>query len=192
MVNRKYIGLLLLALGCGSIALGFHNYNSLSAEEFKLYLIRTESAIVFIFFSAGFRLLKHKANWASHPTLTVICLLGTLLCYGETMPIWLTFSVSPILLSIAVNSLDNLPKIINWALSCAPLRYMGIYSYSIYIWQQFFYEYYWAFAAPKILTAFLAITIGILSYHLLENPVRRMVNSRWSKNPTYHKLDKNQ
>jgi peptidoglycan/LPS O-acetylase OafA/YrhL len=189
-INRKYLGLLLLGLGCGSVALGFYHYSSLPAEEFKLYLIRTESAIVFIFFSAGYGLLKRRIGWKGHPMLTVMCLLGALLCYAQAMPIWLVFSISPILLSVAVNHLDNLPKYLNWVLSLAPLRYLGIYSYSIYIWQQFFFEYSWAFPIPRLTVALLAVAVGIASYYLLENPVRQFINSRWSRNPNYQQRSK--
>jgi len=189
-VNRKYTGLLLLLLGCGSIGLSYYQFSSLQPEEFKLHLIRTESAIVFIFFSAGYGLLKRQAGWVAHPTVTFLCILGAVLCYAEGMPVWLIFAVSPLLLSVAVNHLENLPKSLNWVLSQAPLRYIGIYSYSIYIWQQFFYEYSWAFPIPKLIVALLAIAVGILSYHMLENPARRFINSRWSANPTYKHTDK--
>ncbi len=185
LINRKYIGILLLALGCGSVGLGFYYYSTLSIEDFRLFLIRTESAIVFIFFSAGYGLLKRRGEWKGHPVLPALCLCGGLLCYAEALPLWLIFSVSPVLLSIAVNHLDNLHKPLNWILTVAPLRYLGIYSYSIYIWQQFFYEYAWVYPMPKPLVSLLTIAVGVLSYHALENPVRKFINTRWSKNPTY-------
>lgn len=185
LINRKYVGLVLLGLGSGSIALGFYHYSNIPTEEFKLYLIRTESAIVFIFFSAGYGLLKRRAGWKCHPILTVTFLFGALLCYAEAMPIWLIFSISPILLSLVVNHLDNLPKLVNKILCFAPLRSLGIYSFSIYLWQQLFYEYSWTLPVPKFTVASLAVAVGILSYHLLEDPARQLINSRWSKNPTY-------
>lgn len=113
--------------------------------------------------------------------LTVMCLLGALLCYAEAMPVWLIFSISPILLSLAVNHLDNLPRVLTRVLSLRPLRYLGIYSYSIYIWQQFYFEYAWAFPIPKIALALVAVVVGALSFYCLENPARQLINSRWSK-----------
>lgn len=184
-VSRKSIGLLLLGLGLISVTLGFYQYNTLPTDDFKLYLIRTESAIVFIFFSAGYGLLKRQANWQGNPIRTVTCLLGALVCYTEPMPLWLIFSVSPILLSIAVNHLDDLPKFLDWFFSLKPLKYLGICSYSIYIWQQFFFEYLWAFPIPNLMVGCLAVTTGIASYHCLEYPTRQFINSRWTKKPIY-------
>jgi len=184
-LNRRHIGIVLLIGGCLSICFSFYNYNLLSEEDFTLYLIRTESAIVFIFFSAGYGLLKRHAGWKGHPILVLSCIVGALLCYIDEFPIWLVFSISPILLSITVNHLDSLPKFLNSLLSIPPLRYLGIFSYSIYIWQQFFYQYSWAIPVPKQLLALISILVGVFSYYLLENPVRNFINIRWSKNPTY-------
>lgn len=185
-INRKFIGLFLLVAGCCSIGLSFYHYITLPADDFKLYLIRTESAIVFIFFSAGYGLLKRRAGWNGHPMLTVACMVGATLCYAEALPRWFIFAVSPVLLSIAVNHLDTLPKYLNMILSFAPLRYLGIYSYSIYLWQQYFFNYSWVYPIPKLVVGLMAITVGILSYYFLENPARQFINARWSKNPSYN------
>lgn len=185
LINRKYIALLLLALGCVCIALNFYHYSNISPEEFKLYLIRTESAIVFILFSAGYGLLKRQANWQGHPMLTTVCLLGAILCYAKALPIWLVFCVSPILLSIVVNHLDNLPTFLERVFSLKLLRYLGICSYSIYIWQQPFFIYSWAIPIPKPAILLIGVAVGVASYLLFENPIRHHINSRWSNNPVY-------
>ncbi len=185
LVTRKNIAALLLSLALCSMLLSFYNYSRLPAEDFKLYLIRTECAVVFIFFSAGYSLLKRQKHWTGSTILAPLCVSVSLLCYSESLPIWLTFSVSPILLAIAVNHLDNIPHALKYVLSLTPLRYLGLFSYSIYIWQQFFFEYHWIFPLPKTIVALFAITVGILSYYFLENPVRNLINKRWSSNPTY-------
>ena len=185
LINRKNIAWLLISLALCLVALGFYQYIKLPSEKFPLYLIRTESAIIFILFSAGYRLLKHSDYWISHPLIAPICFIGALTCYIESMPLWVLFSISPILLSIAVNHLENLPTTIRGLLDSLPLRYLGMYSYSIYLWQQFFFEYMWAFPLNKSLVLLLAIFTGVLSFYIIENPIRRFINSRWSKVPTY-------
>jgi len=187
LVRQKHIAWLLLALGVGSVLLSFYNYNVIPAEDFKLYLIRTESAVVFIFFSAGYGLLRRQFGWTLPPLVPVICFAGATLCYAMALPKWLIFSVSPILLAISVNHLDGLPKLVNRLLQFAPLRYIGLWSYSIYLWQQFFFIYSWKIPFSKPIVLLLALAVGIGSYYLLETPVRRYINLKWSANPVYRK-----
>jgi len=185
LVRRKYIAWLLLALGVGSVLLSFYHYNIIPTEEIKLYLIRTESAVVFIFFSAGYGLLRRQFEWTLPPLVPVVCFAGAVACYALALPLWLVFAVSPILLAICVNHLDDLPKLVNKLLLFAPLRYIGLWSYSIYLWQQFFYIYAWKIPGGRPAGLLLALVFGISSYYLLETPVRRLINSKWSANPVY-------
>jgi len=185
LVRRKYIAWLLLALGAVSVLLSFLKFNSLPADEFALYVIRTESAVVFIFFSAGYGLLRRQYDWTLPPLVPVACFIGAVACYALALPLWLVFSVSPILLSISVNHLDCLPGLVNRLLLFAPLRYIGLWSYSIYLWQQFFYIYSWKIPFGKPMAFLFAMAFGISSYYFLETPVRRYINLKWSANPVY-------
>jgi len=183
--SNRQIGILLLALGGTFILLGLYKYISLDVNQFKLYLIRTESAIVFILISAGYGVLKRQYHWAGNSILTISCLMLAFLCYINVFPLWMITTCSPILLSITVNHLDNIPRFFSWFLSLPALRYLGIYSYSIYIWQQFFFEYHWAIPLPMPFVSIIAITVGILSFYVVENPIRHYINTRYSKCPTY-------
>ena len=185
LVRRKYIAWLLLALGAGSVILSFLKFHSLSSNEFVLYAIRTESAVVFIFFSAGYGLLRRQFGWTLPAIVPVICFVGAVTCYARALPMWLITSLSPILLAISVNHLDGLPRLVNRLLLFAPLRYIGLWSYSIYLWQQFFYIYGWKIPFSKPIILLLALAAGIGSYYFLETPVRRFINLKWSANPVY-------
>jgi len=184
-VSTRRIAYVLLALGVLTILLSAYHYNNSTAEDFPLYLIRTECAVVFIFFSAGYGLLRRQQNWALPGWVPVLCVAVATLCYAQQLPLWLLFTVSPILLTIAVNHLDNVPRLANAVLTLPILKYLGLWSYSIYLWQQFFYEYAWAFPFSNILPPILSVIAGILSYYILENPTRRFINNRWSSNPRY-------
>jgi len=191
LIRRKYIAWLLLTLGAGSVLLSFLKFNLLPAEEIALYVIRTESAVVFIFFSAGYGLLRRQFGWTLPPLVPVVCFVGAVACYALALPLWLVFSLSPILLAISVNHLDGLPRLVNRLLLFAPLRYIGLWSYSIYLWQQFFYIYSWKIPFGKPIALLLALAFGIASYYILETPVRRFINLKWSANPVYrsHEAD---
>jgi peptidoglycan/LPS O-acetylase OafA/YrhL len=186
-INTRRIAFVLLILGTLTLLLSTYHYQRSTVEEFPLYLIRTECAVIFILYSAGYGLLRRRYNWTVPSWTPLACFIGATLCYAHQLPLWLIFSVSPVLLAIAVNHLDHIPQLINRLLTFPPLRWLGLWSYSIYLWQQFFYEYAWAFPYSKILAPTLAIVAGILSYYLFENPVRNYINNRWSSNPRYHK-----
>lgn len=185
LVNRQLVAWLLLMLGAGCIILSFYYYNLLSVEDFALYMIRTESAVVFIFLSAGYGLLRRQHGWALDSGVPVACVVAAMVCYANALPVWLVFSLSPVLLAVAVNHLDNLPGLINKMLLSAPLRVIGLWSYSIYLWQQFFYAYSWSIPFGKPMALLLALMAGVGSYYLLERPVRRILNAKWSANPVY-------
>ena len=184
-VNTRRIAYVLLALGTFTLLLSLYHYQNSTPDDFPLYLIRTESAVVFIFYSAGYGLLRRRLNWHLPVWVPVLCFAAAVVCYAQQLPPWLIFSASPVLLSIAVNHLDDVPDFVNAVLTFPVLRYLGLWSYSIYLWQQFFYEYAWAFPYSKYLTPVLAIVAGIMSYYILENPTRQLINNRWSSNPRY-------
>lgn len=185
LVNQRRVAFLLLALAVASIALSFYKYASMSSEAFSLHLIRTESSVVFIFISAAYGLLYRQRRWSVHPLLPVACFTAALLCYAKAAPMWLIFSVCPVLLAITVNHLDKVPELFRSLLSFTPLRYIGLWSYSLYLWQQLFYEYSWKVPGGSMVALVLAIVAGIASYYLLENPLRHWINNRWSAKPRY-------
>ena len=108
-----------------------------------------------------------------------------LLCYTDAAPLWLVASVSPVLLAFAVNHLSDMPVFLRKVLSNSIVRYFGLWSYSIYLWQQLFYENAWRFPGGKFTAVILAILTGVVSYYFLEQPVRRWINRKWSAKPSY-------
>ncbi len=61
---------------------------------------------------------------------------------------------------------------------------LGIWSYSIYLWQQPFFHYgvkdgeIFPFAGPVL--AAVAVGVGVLSFQFIEDPIRAYLNQRWS------------
>lgn len=65
-------------------------------------------------------------------------------------------------------------------LSWAPLRQIGLCSYSLYLWQQPFYL--WLHGdehRSSLLALALALTCGLVSYYVVERPARRYLNKHW-------------
>jgi peptidoglycan/LPS O-acetylase OafA/YrhL len=82
-------------------------------------------------------------------------------------------------LAAAVNLLERAPGWLRALLSFRALRQLGIWSFSIYVWQQPFYMAADAqrMAAPAAIGC--ALLAGIASFYLVERPARSWLNRKW-------------
>jgi len=190
LIARGKIALALFSIYCVSVVLNFLNYIALPEKEFYFSLIRTESAIGFIAFSAAYNLFKKDRSFSLPAYLPLVLLVITFLCYLEIAPVWLTFCFGPIFLGIAVNHLVDCAKPIQQLLTFAPLRWFGMLSYSMYLWQQIFYKLFYALPGKAFTGFVLSVVVGACSFYFFENPVRRYINQRWSPNPQYRQAAK--
>lgn len=188
ILRNTKVAYVLITLGLISIAICFHYYyNSTSPIQFR---IRTESAVSFVFLSAGYNLIKKERNITVHPILPVITLILAFLCYFEDPSVYerslwipeLSFSLAPILLGFTLNHISEAHILLRSILELRIIRFMGATSFSIYLWQQAFYSYPWAIPGGHPMGALLAVLAGTLSYYLFENPVRNWINNKWSSN----------
>lgn len=180
LTRRAYIAWLLAALGGVSIAINFYYYfdSSMSEAHFR---IRTESAICFVFLSASYNLLKKEYGIRMPGWMPAVLTLAACSCYFYRFPHWLTFAVTPILLALAVNHLQEAGRWFRQLLLFPPLRQMGLWSYSIYLWQQPFYKGADMLPGGKFTGFFIAIAAGALSYYLIEQPMRSRINNYWNR-----------
>ncbi len=185
LVRPKAIAWWLIALAALAIVMSFNYYLNSTKDELLPLISRTETAGAFIFFSAGYGLLKRKHNWILPCWAPVALFALGLGCYVNILPIWLVFAVSPVLLGIAVNHLQEIPQRVADLLSSQFFRLFGLWSYSIYLWQQVFYQYSYKIPGGSLVACILAIGTGVVSFYLFENPLRRWINNRWSATPVY-------
>lgn len=145
--------------------------------------LKTEIVASHLFISAGYFLIKDKFNYYVHSWMPVLSLFLGVLCYWRETPSLATWVASPFLLAFTVNHLDSLSEKVKKVLSNKWLCLVGIYSYSIYLWQQPFYYYGVKFKEmfPFAGLVFLitSIVIGIISFYCIENPIRKYLNNRW-------------
>jgi len=93
------------------------------------------------------------------------------------MPVQLVFGMG--LFAVVLQSLKTAPPSIQAMLSWKPLRMLGTWSYSIYLWQQPFFVaqdngvILWYVSLP------CAIACGLVSYYAVEAPARNYLNARW-------------
>lgn len=176
----------LLVCGFASIGLCFYyaafgvpGYDA-EALQSRYFYIRTECAISFIFISAGYSLLRNKYQIRCPSWLPVVGLVLAAACYVNEAPRWLTFSAAPVLLAITANHLTDAAAFMQRVLAWQPLRLLGIYSYSIYLWQQPLYRYHQLLPGGLLTGLVLAVLGGYLSFRFFEHPVRQWINTRWA------------
>lgn len=179
LVRSISAAVVLLTVGMLSVATCFYYFFNTDDPQ-EVHFISTETAACFIFISAGYNLIKHKTDHLVSPIMPVIAFGLAMICYSLYLPRWFSFSFAPILLAFAVNHLTILSRVFKKMLCFAPLRYMGIWSFSIYLWQQPFYEYKSVIPGPGfLLPLLLSLTCGLLSFYYFENPLRTRINRHW-------------
>lgn len=175
-------GYILMFAGIFALAIGYCYYRYPGLSLSKTPNLTTEVASSHILMSAGYYLIKGKISHRVHPLMPVIALVLALLCYTSVMPWYCDKLLTPFLLAFSVNHLSQSPAWMLKLLSLKSLRHMGIYSYSIYIWQQPFYHYgVKPFNDSPLLFANLAylsiaIVVGYFSFKYFENPLRLWLN----------------
>lgn len=178
--RQRKAAFFLILLGFISIGICFYYYRheAIAPDQFQ---IRTESAVSFIFLSAGYHLLKRQLNIQVSSAWPVLALVAAFACYLNVVPAWLAFSIAPLLLAFSLNHIREAHVVLRSFLELKVLRLMGLWSFSIYLWQQPFYEYAWAIPGGHAVAVVMAIGVGFLSFYLLENPLRIWINGRWTK-----------
>jgi peptidoglycan/LPS O-acetylase OafA/YrhL len=172
--GREYLALLALGMLAIAIHLFYIRHPGFAPDSFE---IRTEAAASHLLVSAGYFHLRQHVHAVVRPWMPVAAFALALCCYLYLAPWWASIVVSPLLLAFAVNHLDRLPASLLSILSAAPLRQFGLCSYSLYLWQQPFYEFrQWL---PPGVPLILALAAGIASFYVFENPVRSWLNRHW-------------
>lgn len=96
-----------------------------------------------------------------------------------SVPLPLRLAIGSGAFALAVNMVDRAPAPVRRLLSLAPLRQLGLWSFSLYLWQQPFYQLVRHHGMPAWQGVLLALASGITSYYLLEKPARGWLNRRW-------------
>lgn len=164
------------AVSVASMAL-YYVYSVLPTMRNESYEIRTEIAASFLLVSAAYFLVRHRvAPWVQ-PWMPLVAIPVAALGYLPHAHWWESAVISPLALAFAVNHLGEAPGAVRQILATAPLRLMGVWSYSVYLWQHPFFAY--KSMLPTGIALLGAMTAGLVSYYLLENPCRTWINARW-------------
>ena len=151
-------------------------------RELGFQLAHSEFAAFGIFLSVLMLLYFHDRTV---PTLNVvvfagIVILGMLVNWWSIPVLVRTFGCFA-MLALAINVLGNGPRAVQRLLAFYPLRQLGLWSYSLYLWQQPFYMAVHREGLSPVVGVALGLLCGIASYYLVEQPARLYLNRRWDK-----------
>ncbi len=176
IINKKE-WVILIPLGLISILfyIAYYHFPSIAPHDFE---IRTESQMAFIMLSAGYFLLRDRFKSYIRSWMIPVALAGASMCYFNGEGLW-SYVLAPLLLVFTIVHLRQAsPKLLR-LLATKPLRMLGKWSYSLYLWQQPFYKaigsHHFAFGH-----FIMAIAVGVTSFYCFEEPVREWLNSRWN------------
>ncbi len=152
-----------------------------TAPDVQIYSLthRSEVAALPIFAAGLFMLLPRlpsRFDWMIAPFTFFVAAA----VQWWSLPFPIRIIIGSFALAICIGTLGKAGR---WTLACIswkPLRLLGLWSYSIYLWQQPFYLLQAEGLHPG-LGALLGITCGIASYYLIESPARIYLNATWGK-----------
>jgi peptidoglycan/LPS O-acetylase OafA/YrhL len=133
--------------------------------------------------AASYHVILHspgKTRLRPPPPLVGSTFVAVFLCFIFPPPHFATLIAAPLMAAFTVNHANDLPELFKKVLSFRLLRWFGIASFSIYLWQQPFYLLFVHFDAPRALCLPFAIALGFASFHFIENPVRIYLNGRYA------------
>jgi peptidoglycan/LPS O-acetylase OafA/YrhL len=171
----------LISAGIGVIALRlfYARHPDMAPASFNQH---TEVAAAPLLLSAGYRLLRDRYAARVQPWMPLVSFALAIACYLPFVPGRTEILFAPFLLAFTVNHLGATPLAVRRALENRVLCLTGVWSYSIYLWQQPFYHYVKAQGGGALLSALAfagAMSVALVSFYLLESPVRRWLNANW-------------
>lgn len=178
--GREFIPL--LGLGVGAIVLHYL-YIKFPSFASQNYQIKTEIVASHILLSAGYYLVKANFDRFVMSWMPVGTFILAICCYSNLAPWYSAWLFSPFLLAFTVNHLDRIPDFFKTILSNKQLQLLGVWSYSIYLWQQPFYYYGVKFGSGFSMFGLILLIpvmfVALLSFYYVENPLRKYLNNHW-------------
>ena len=155
------------------VAFAFYKFHPPLAHS--AFYLRTEVAAFPLLLSSALFMWLRLCPVAIPTFLPVFSFLAAFALVAISTSVFLGFVGISVLLAVSVNTLHAAPAQVLEFLSGRIIRWFGVCSYSIYIWQQPFFfmrRYsYWEYAS--LAGCIAALVLASTSFYLFENPVRK-------------------
>jgi peptidoglycan/LPS O-acetylase OafA/YrhL len=178
------IGITLISIGLFSILWNLYTAMDPSLAWLEQNL-HTEVNLAPILFAGGYALIKDKFELGIKGWMPVVAIAITAYCFTTHAPWYLEIILTPFLLAFAVNHLDRASNWFIYILNIPALRLFGLWSFSLYIWQQPFYRYSLEHELKSGTIGFISfsvsLVVAVVSYYFFENPVRKYINKYLSR-----------
>lgn len=172
----------LAALGIGLLCMisGALQAILLDMEGHDLYWrtdVRAASVLIpfGLYLAAKAYLARENGQWRI--LVAPACLALGFLLSTNSFPEWVRYSLGTLSLALAVVTLDVAAKPLLRLLGARPLTWIGLISFSLYLWQQPFYVQRMSIGVWPALGA--CVALALLSYFAVEKPARRYLNAHW-------------
>lgn len=174
---RAGAGSMILAATVGIAACALWYAAHYSGAQLAALWLHTEVAAFGIFASAALLLWFQGRRLPRLPSLAYVALAGlgiTLHWWSVPAPARTIAGVG--LFALTINLLANAPPALHAVMAFKPLRQLGLWSFSIYVWQQPFYLWSRHHGLPAPAGLALALAAGVASFYLIERPARAWLN----------------
>lgn len=174
--NIRFGSIGLIAVSLFSIVMGIHRSVVLREDYFHSYWL-TDSSLHFITLPVLAYLWRDQIGMARMtPYASPLFVAMGCAMYYHRIPFWIAATLAPPFLSIAIAKLPDAVghELLEWR----PLRQLGLWSFSIYLWQEPFLHVAYGKPAPVLALAGIGgVVVGILSFRYIEGPARAAINS---------------
>jgi Predicted acyltransferases len=166
------VGALVVALGAVAMLNGLVRLE-LGASVLHTHW-RSDVSVAGIFLAGGLWLILRgrQSPWWLSPVALLIAVTAKMM--PEHI---LSFGLSTSMLALSVTTVDSATPVFKRVLSTPILTFAGLWSYSLYLWQQPFYKLDRAGAAPTLMLIGAAFLAALASFYLVEKPARRTLNA---------------
>lgn len=164
---------------CMMMAMCTFYYVTAPADQIYAVIHRSEVAALPVFAAGLFMLAPrtaHRFDYLMAPlAFSIACMVQ-----WWSVPFLIRIIVGSLALAVCVNTIGKSSNWLLTLLSIQPLRALGVWSYSIYLWQQPFYLLQER-GLPSAIGMLCGVLCGVISYYLIESPARRFLNETWGK-----------
>ncbi|QOY96418.1 acyltransferase [Massilia sp. UMI-21] len=171
---------LILAFSLASIAI----YAIFFDEGSSHFTLRTEVASFGIFASGFLMLLSaHRRIRLENEWIAPLALAVGIGCHWWSIPAAVKIGIGWGALAISINTMQYAVTRFARFFELVWLRKLGLYSFSLYLWQQPFYQLYRHHGLHPGLGLMLSLGAGYAAFHLVEHPLRSYLNTHWRAQP---------